>query len=57
MAQRVLFCIKRSFVLVVYSVCVLIDGAADGCRKENPAFTVCDGHIQGPDERLRGTLR
>lgn len=51
--------LRRSFIsfFICVSVFVIIDGAADGCRKENPALTVCDGHIQGPDEWLCWTLR
>lgn len=55
-----LFFFFKSFVLVIYllfiSFCVIIDSAVDGCRKENPALTVCDGNIKGPDEWLCWTL-
>lgn len=50
-------CLLCVVLLMCAFVCIFIDGAVDGCRKANPAFAVCDGNIQGPNEWLSWTLR
>lgn len=49
-ASRSLMGAVYHFILLyLISFCIL-DCAADGCREAYSTFTVCDGHLQSPDE-------